>query len=49
MAQTWTPQSWQDKPIRQVPDYPDKAALERVLSRSSRPTRRWCSRARRAI
>ena len=33
MAQSWTPQSWQDKPIRQVPDYPDKAALEAVLAR----------------
>ena len=32
MAQPWTPQSWQDKPIRQVPDYPDQAALDRVLT-----------------
>jgi 3-deoxy-7-phosphoheptulonate synthase len=32
VAQSWTPQSWQLKPIRQVPDYPDKAALERVLT-----------------
>ncbi|HXR94676.1 MAG TPA: 3-deoxy-7-phosphoheptulonate synthase, partial [Rhizomicrobium sp.] len=32
MAQNWTPQSWQDKPIRQVPDYPDRAALERALT-----------------
>ena len=31
VAQSWTPQSWQDKPIRQVPDYPDKAALDAVL------------------
>ena len=31
MAQSWTPQSWQDKPTRQMPDYPDKAALDRVL------------------
>ena len=30
MAQSWTPQSWQDKTARQMPDYPDKAALERV-------------------
>ena len=29
MAQSWTPQSWQDKPARQMPDYPDKAALDR--------------------
>ena len=33
MAQSWTPQSWQKKPIRQVPDYPDKAALDAVLTR----------------
>jgi len=33
VAQSWTPQSWQEKPIRQVPDYPDKAALGVVLSR----------------
>ncbi len=33
MAQTtWTPQSWQEKPARQMPDYPDKAALDRVLA-----------------
>ncbi len=32
MAQPWTPQSWQAKPIRQVPDYPDKAALDRALA-----------------
>ncbi len=31
MAQSWSPQSWQDKPIRQVPTYPDQTALERVL------------------
>jgi 3-deoxy-7-phosphoheptulonate synthase len=31
VAQTWTPQSWQDRPARQMPDYPDKAALDRVL------------------
>ncbi|HJR55540.1 MAG TPA: 3-deoxy-7-phosphoheptulonate synthase class II [Rhizomicrobium sp.] len=31
-ASSWTPQSWQDKPIRQVPTYPDQAALDRVLS-----------------
>ena len=30
MAQTWTPQSWRTKPARQVPDYPDKAALSAV-------------------
>ena len=31
MAQSWTPQSWQEKPARQMPEYPDKAALDRVL------------------
>ncbi len=30
MATTWTPESWRSKPIRQVPDYTDKTALERV-------------------
>ena len=29
----WSPQSWQSKPIRQVPVYPDQAALEAVLTR----------------
>ena len=27
MARAWTPQSWRDMPIRQVPEYPDQAAL----------------------
>src|ERR1700712_264811 len=27
MAQNWTPSSWRQKPISQVPDYPDKDAL----------------------
>ena len=26
----WSPQSWREKPIRQVPEYPDKAALSGV-------------------
>ncbi|HEY0302151.1 MAG TPA: 3-deoxy-7-phosphoheptulonate synthase class II [Rhizomicrobium sp.] len=33
MAQPWTPQSWRSKPIRQVPAYPDQAALEAVEAR----------------
>ena len=33
MAQPWTPQSWRSKPIRQVPAYPDPAALEAVEAR----------------
>jgi len=28
MATNWSPESWRAKPIRQVPDYPDKAALK---------------------
>jgi len=27
MAQNWTPDSWRNKPIRQVPNYPDQEAL----------------------
>ena len=27
MAQNWTPNSWRNKPIQQVPAYPDAAAL----------------------
>jgi len=30
MATPWTPDSWRAKPIRQVPDYADKAALQGV-------------------
>ncbi|HEX6842027.1 MAG TPA: 3-deoxy-7-phosphoheptulonate synthase, partial [Stellaceae bacterium] len=30
MAQKWSPDSWRGKPIRQVPDYPDDAALHGV-------------------
>ena len=30
MAQTWTPQSWRSKPARQMPEYPDPAALATV-------------------
>ncbi|MBP2238194.1 3-deoxy-7-phosphoheptulonate synthase [Sinorhizobium kostiense] len=36
MAQTWTPNSWRQKPIQQVPDYPDLAALESVEARLSK-------------
>lgn len=28
MAQNWNPQSWRSKPIQQVPEYPDMAALQ---------------------
>ena len=30
MAGSWTPQSWRDKPIRQVPEYPDQDRLRAV-------------------
>ncbi|MGB8601242.1 MAG: 3-deoxy-7-phosphoheptulonate synthase, partial [Rhizomicrobium sp.] len=30
MTQAWNPQSWRAKPIRQVPQYPDGAALQAV-------------------
>ena len=30
---TWSPDSWQSKPIVQVPEYPDQAALEAVEAR----------------
>ncbi|MDP6574659.1 MAG: 3-deoxy-7-phosphoheptulonate synthase class II [Rhodospirillales bacterium] len=33
MAKKWTPQGWRAKPIRQVPEYPDAAALADVERR----------------
>ncbi|MDE2110204.1 MAG: 3-deoxy-7-phosphoheptulonate synthase class II [Alphaproteobacteria bacterium] len=33
MVHNWSPQSWRSKPIRQVPVYPDTAALEAVEAR----------------
>ncbi|MGV3551905.1 class II 3-deoxy-7-phosphoheptulonate synthase [Rhizobium sp.] len=33
MAQNWNPTSWRNKPIQQVPDYPDMAALEATEGR----------------
>src|SRR5260370_11882584 len=30
MTEAWSPQSWRGLPIRQVPGYPDEAALARV-------------------
>ncbi len=30
MSATWTVNSWRDKPIEQVPDYPDEAKLKGV-------------------
>ncbi|MCA0257837.1 MAG: 3-deoxy-7-phosphoheptulonate synthase class II [Proteobacteria bacterium] len=36
MAQNWTPASWRNKPISQVPDYPDAAALKATEDRLAR-------------
>ena len=36
MAQNWTPSSWRNKPIQQVPDYPDQAALAATEERLSK-------------
>ncbi len=33
MAASWNPDSWRGKPVRQVPDYPDRAALAAVEAR----------------
>lgn len=33
MAQTWNPASWRDKPIQQVPSYPDMEALKTAEAR----------------
>ncbi len=35
MAGTWTPESWRDRPIVQVPEYQDQAALKTVEERLS--------------
>ena len=33
---SWNPQSWRNKPAKQQPDYPDKAALAAVEVRLKR-------------
>src|SRR5690349_13308430 len=33
VAQPWNPSSWRGRPVRQVPDYPDPAALAAVEQR----------------
>ena len=33
MAEQWTPETWRSKPIKQVPEFTDKAALEDVEAR----------------
>jgi 3-deoxy-7-phosphoheptulonate synthase len=30
IAESWSPDSWRSRPVQQVPDYPDAAALDRV-------------------
>jgi 3-deoxy-7-phosphoheptulonate synthase len=30
MSERWTPDSWRKKPILQVPDYPNRQALDDV-------------------
>ena len=30
MSERWTPESWRAKPVQQIPDYPDQAALKAV-------------------
>ena len=45
-ARTWTPNSWRDCPIRQVPAYPDPEKLAAMEARIG-SIRRWCSPARR--
>lgn len=36
MPPKWTPDSWRSRPIAQVPDYPDQAALAKVEARLKR-------------
>ena len=46
-ARTWTPDTWRDCPIRQVPAYPDAAKLDGDGGAARAAIRRWCSPARR--
>jgi len=36
MTADWTPEGWRSRPLRQMPDYPDKAALAAVEDRLRR-------------
>ncbi|TGY87175.1 3-deoxy-7-phosphoheptulonate synthase class II [Marinicauda algicola] len=48
MTQTWSPDSWKRKEVRQLPSYPDASALDEVLSRlRSRPPLVFAGEARR--
>lgn len=33
MSRNWTPESWREMPVRQVPEYPDAAALAAAEAR----------------
>ena len=33
MARDWQPHSWRSRPVQQMPDYPDAAALAEVEGR----------------
>ena len=47
MVQSWSPQSWRSKPIRQAPVYPDPAALEAVEAKlRTHPPRVFAGEAR---
>jgi len=34
MAERWTPEGWRNKPILQMPEYPDPAALAEEIGRA---------------
>lgn len=45
---SWYPKSWRDKPVKQLPSYPDHAVLDRVLDElSARPALVFAGEARR--
>ena len=44
---TWTPDTWRARPIRQVPAYPDAGHTRRDGGQAAAAIRRWCSPARR--
>ncbi len=48
MPERWTPDSWRSKPIQQVPDYPDRQALDDVEKQLA-TFPHWCLRVRHAI
>lgn len=45
---TWSPRSWREKPVQQMPNYKDQAALDRVIGElSARPALVFAGEARR--